>query len=53
MKDINILTEKVPLDATIVGVLVLLWSLPLILAYLFIRLCIVKPIYSLFGGKKK
>tara|TARA_B100001094_G_scaffold226330_2_gene220755 strand:- start:4021 stop:4188 length:168 start_codon:yes stop_codon:yes gene_type:complete len=53
MKKEELNLDNIPLDAIVVAGIVLAWSLPIILAYLFIRLCIVRPIHSLFGGKKK
>tara|TARA_R100000458_G_C8169987_1_gene170860 strand:+ start:197 stop:352 length:156 start_codon:yes stop_codon:yes gene_type:complete len=44
--------QKLPWYITVMAVLVIIWLLPIILAYLFIVKCIAKPIYSLFGGKK-
>jgi len=53
MKNEDINLDAVPLDAIIVAGIVLAWSLPIVLAYLFLRFCIVNPIKSLLGGKKK
>jgi hypothetical protein len=50
MKDI--LKQEIPKDALIASIAVLIWSAPIVLAYLFVRFCIVNPVQSLFGVKK-
>ena len=46
------INKKIPLDAKITTVSILLISMPIILVYLFIRFGIINPIKSLFGVKK-
>tara|TARA_R110000744_G_scaffold181772_1_gene300947 strand:- start:4439 stop:4603 length:165 start_codon:yes stop_codon:yes gene_type:complete len=53
MKDYtDILKTPISLDATIAAVIVTIWAAPVILAFLFIRICIINPLQSLFGDKQ-
>tara|TARA_R110000803_G_scaffold25308_7_gene60476 strand:- start:92 stop:256 length:165 start_codon:yes stop_codon:yes gene_type:complete len=53
MKDYkDILNAPISLDATIAAVIVTIWAAPVILAFLFIRICIINPLQSLFGDKQ-
>tara|TARA_B100001094_G_C18006199_1_gene707736 strand:+ start:347 stop:517 length:171 start_codon:yes stop_codon:yes gene_type:complete len=48
----NLINKDAGLEANIMSVLCFIWLLPLLLAYLLLKLAIIKPIKYLIGVKK-